>query len=85
MWIVHDRKGVRISDVACKFDVYAEKEARMQLRGGQLFGGPLALLRTALSTFRFRFITARGYRDGVAGLVLSVLFTFYRFEVEAKA
>lgn len=85
VWIVHDRKGVTISDVVRKFDVYAEKEARTQLRDGQPFGGPLALLRIALSTFRFRFITARGYRDGVAGLVLSVLFAFYRFEVEAKA
>jgi hypothetical protein len=38
----------------------------------------------AASAFRFRFVVSKGYRDGVAGLVLSVLFAFDRFEVEAK-
>jgi len=42
------------------------------------------MLWVALSAFRFRFFVAKGYRDGMAGLVLSVLFAFYRFEVEAK-
>ena len=43
---------------------------------------PLAVLWAAASAFRF--FVAKGYRDGVAGLVLSVLFDFYRFETEAK-
>lgn len=85
VWIIHDRKGATIADVVRKFDTYAEKEARMRLQEGQGFAGPIALLWSALSAFRFRFITARGYRDGIVGLVLSVLFAFYRFEVEAKA
>src|SRR5437773_11751086 len=42
------------------------------------------MLWVALSAFKFRFFVAKGYRDGMAGLVLSVLFAFYRFEVEAK-
>ena len=35
---------------------------------------------TALSAFRFRFVDAKGDHDGMAGLVLSVLFAVYRFE-----
>jgi hypothetical protein len=84
-WIVHDRKGTTLTDVVLKFDTYAGKEARTQVAEGQPFGGPLAALWAGFSTFRFRFFTARGYRDGMAGLLLSVLFAFYRFLVEAKA
>jgi len=40
--------------------------------------------RAVLSAFRFRFFTAGGWKDGMAGLVLSVLFAFYRLEIEAK-
>ena len=83
-WIVHDRKGVAIADVVQKFDTYAEEEARRRVEDGGSFAGPLALLWSGLSAFRFRFWTARGYRDGMAGLVVSVLFAFYRLEVEAK-
>ncbi|MGH7355036.1 MAG: hypothetical protein ACRELS_10730 [Candidatus Rokuibacteriota bacterium] len=43
------------------------------------------MLWAALSTFRFRFFTMKGYRDGMPGLMLSVFFAFYRLEVEAKA
>jgi len=84
-WIVHDRQGTTLTDVVLKFDTYAGKEARMRLAEGQPFGGPRAALWAGLSAFWFRFITARGYRDGMAGLLLSVLFAFYRFLVEAKA
>jgi glycosyltransferase involved in cell wall biosynthesis len=84
-WIVHDREGTTLTDVVLKFDTYAGKEARTQLAEGRPFGGPLAALWAGVSAFRFRFITARGYRDGMAGLLLSVLFAFYRFLVEAKA
>jgi glycosyltransferase involved in cell wall biosynthesis len=84
-WIVHDRKGTTLTDVILKFDTYAGKEARTRLAEGQPFGGPLAALWAGFSAFWFRFITARGYRDGMAGLLLSVLFAFYRFLVEAKA
>ena len=84
-WIVHDRKGTTLTDVVLKFDTYASKEARTQLGDGRAFGGPLAALWAGFSAFRFRFITSRGYRDGMAGLLLSVLFGFYRFLVEAKA
>ncbi len=83
-WILHLRKNAAISDLVCKWDVYSGKEARGQLAGGGSFGGPLALLWTFLSAFRFRFWTLRGYRDGMPGLILSVLFAFYRFETEAK-
>ncbi len=84
-WIVHDRKGTTLTDVVLKFDTYAGKEARTHAAEGRPFGGPVAALWAGLSAFRFRFFTARGYRDGMAGLLLSVLFAFYRFEVEAKA
>jgi glycosyltransferase involved in cell wall biosynthesis len=80
-WILHERDQT-IGDLVRKWDEYAEKEARAQLRDGGAPPSPLAMLWAAGSAFRF-FI-AKGYRDGVAGLVLSVLFAFYRFETEAK-
>lgn len=84
VWIIHERKNMTISDVVHKFDVYAETEARNRVTAGDAFEGPLAMLWVALSAFWFRFFTSRGYRDGMAGLVLSILFAFYRFAVEAK-
>ena len=83
-WILHERDGQTIGDLVRKWDEYADKEARAQLRGGGAPPSPLAMLWAATSAFRFRFFVAKGYRDGVAGLVLSVLFAFYRFETEAK-
>lgn len=82
-WIHHDRDST-IGDLVRKWDEYAEKEARQRVKDGEAFAGPLAMLWAPLSAFGFRFFTAGGYRDGVAGLVWSVLFAFYRFEVEAK-
>jgi hypothetical protein len=73
-----------IGDLVRKWDEYPDKEARTQLRGGGAPPGPLAMIWAAASAFRFRFFVAKGYRDGVAGLVLSVLFAVYRFEGEAK-
>ncbi|MBI4636040.1 MAG: glycosyltransferase family 2 protein [Candidatus Rokubacteria bacterium] len=84
-WILHSRTDATIGNLARKWDGYAQTEAQVRLRDEVPFGGPLALLWTPLSTFRHRFFTLKGYRDGLAGLVLSVLFAFYRFEVEAKA
>ena len=84
VWILHDRDDQTIGDLVRKWDEYAEKEAGARVRDGAEPPGPLALLWAALSAFRFRFFVAKGYRDGMAGLVLSVLFAFYRFEVEAK-
>src|SRR6266849_3238715 len=69
-----------IGDLVRKWDEYPDKEARTQLRGGGAPPGPLAMIWAAASAFRFRFFVAKGYRDGVAGLVLSVLFAVYRFE-----
>jgi len=83
-WILHARAGQTIGDLARKWDEYADKEARARLRDGAAPPGPLAMIWAAASAFRFRFFVSKGYRDGVAGLVLSVLFAFYRFEVEAK-
>jgi hypothetical protein len=82
--ILHDRDDQTIGDLVRKWDEYAEKEASARLCDGAAPPGPLAMLWAALSAFRFRFFVAKGYRDGMAGLVLSVLFAFYRFEVEAK-
>jgi hypothetical protein len=79
-----ERDGQTIGDLVSKWDEYADKEARAQRRDGVAPPGPLAMIWAAISAFRFRFFVAKGYRDGVAGLVLSVLFAFYRFEVEAK-
>lgn len=84
VWIHHVRKNASIADLVRKWDAYAETEARDQDRSGQRFAGPVAALWRAVSAFRARFFTMRGYRDGVPGLVLSVMFAFYRFEVEAK-
>jgi glycosyltransferase involved in cell wall biosynthesis len=84
VWILHQRKNAGIGHLVPKWDVYAAKEARIQIQQGRGFPGPVAMIWAAVSAFRFRFFTQRGYRDGMAGLVLSVLFAFYRFEVEAK-
>ena len=73
-----------IGELVRKWDECADKEARAQLRAGAPPPGPLSMIWAAVSAFRFRFLVAKGHRDGVAGLVLSVLFAFYRFEVEAK-
>lgn len=85
VWLVHGRAGLTIGDLVRKWDVYADKEARAHVGQGGRFEGPAAMLWAALSAFRFRFFTLKGYRDGMAGLMLSVLFAFYRLEVEAKA
>ena len=84
VWILHERNDQTIGDLVRKWDEYAEKEAGARVRDTGAFAGPLAMLWVALSAFKFRFFVAKGYRDGMAGLVLSVLFAFYRFEVEAK-
>jgi glycosyltransferase involved in cell wall biosynthesis len=83
-WILHVRKNAGIADMVRKWDKYAGTEAQYHVKAGSRFAGPLALLWVPISVFRFRFLTARGYRDGLAGLVNSVMFAFYRFEVEAK-
>ena len=84
VWILHDRDDQTIGDLVRKWDEYGEKEAGARVRDRAAPPGPLAMLWAALSAFSFRFFVAKGYRDGMAGLVLSVLFAFYRFEVEAK-
>lgn len=84
VWFLHQRKNASIGDLVRKWDRYAETEARDALGEGLGFSGPLTMLWAGLSAFRARFITLGGYKDGLAGLVLSVMFAFYRFEVEAK-
>jgi glycosyltransferase involved in cell wall biosynthesis len=83
VWIVHDRDA-SIGELVRKWEEYADKEARHRVKEGAAFDGPLAMLWAGLSAFRFRFLTAGGYRDGMPGLVLSVLFASYRLQVEAK-
>jgi glycosyltransferase involved in cell wall biosynthesis len=83
-WILHNRDDQTIGDLVRKWDEYAGKEARTRVGDGGAVLGPLAMLWAAVSAFRFRFFVAEGYRDGMAGLVLSVLFACYRFQVEAK-
>ena len=83
-WILHLRKNASIRDLVAKWDEYAETEARNRVRAGGQFLGPLAMLWTFLSAFHFRFFRLQGYCDGMAGLIVSVVFALYRFEVEAK-
>ena len=82
--MLHLRKNAGIGDLVRKWDVYAETEARNRLAAGEAFRGPVQTLWAFLSAFRFRFFGLKGYRDGMAGLVISILFAFYRFEVEAR-
>ncbi len=84
VWLRHVRKNASIADLVRKWDLYAETEAADQGRSGQRFSGPIHALWAAISAFRARFFTMHGYRDGMPGLLLSVMFAFYRFEVEAK-
>ena len=83
-WILHERDGQTIGDLVRQWGEYADKEARTRLRDGAPPPGLLAMIWAAVSAFRFRFFVSRGYRDGVPGLVLSMLVAFHRFEVEAK-
>lgn len=83
-WILHVRKNASIGDLVAKWDEYAATEARNRVGAGWRAPGPVAMLWTFLSAFRSRFFQLHGYRDGMPGLILSMLFAFYRFEVEAK-
>jgi glycosyltransferase involved in cell wall biosynthesis len=83
-WILHIRKNASIGDLLRKWDTYADTEAQNRLRAGERFRGPADMLWVFLSVFRSRFFRMRGYRDGTAGLIMSLLFAFYRLEVEAK-
>jgi glycosyltransferase involved in cell wall biosynthesis len=82
-WIEHDSL-IDIGESVVKSDGYAEREAIWRKSQGGEFGGPMTLLWVPLSAFRFRFNTKAGYRDGIRGLIHSILYAFYRFEVEAK-
>jgi len=83
-WLIHNRKNQTIGYLLRKWDGYADREVQSKLRDGESFTGPVSMLWAPISAFRFRFFTMKGYRDGIAGLVLSLLLAFYRFEVEAK-
>lgn len=84
VWMLHLRRNAAITDLVMKWDTYAGREADKAVAGGATAPGPATMLWAALSSFRARFFTMHGYRDGMPGLILSVLFAFYRFEVEAK-
>lgn len=67
-WIFHERDGQKIGDLVRKWDEYADKEARAQLRGGGAAPGPLAMIWAA---YRFeaeakRWEAARYRRDADA-------------------
>lgn len=84
-WMLHVRKNAGVGGLVRKWDEYATTEAGNSAREGEHAREPLTAVWAFLSAFRFRFFHLKGYRDGMAGLVLSVMFAFYRFEVEAKA
>jgi len=54
-----------IGELVRKWDEYADKEARAQLRAGAPPPGPLSMIWAAVSAFRFRFLVAKGHRDEV--------------------
>ncbi len=62
---------------------YAELEARMMYRQGMRTRWRNFLLQP-LREFKRRYITSEGYRDGLYGLLLSILMAYYNFLVYVR-
>jgi len=65
-----------LSQVVTKFSWYAEGEALKMQSAGEQFSW-WRLIKAPLSIFRQRYLRQQGYRDGLAGLLLALLFAYY--------
>ncbi len=78
--IHHNYSG--ISQFINKALVYTENEANFIIKNGYNFSY-LDAIRFPLDEFIRRFFAGKGYKDGLHGLVLSILMAFYHFLVFA--
>lgn len=72
-----------ISQILKKFDDYTDKEAKLRYNNNRIFRAR-QLLYYPLSIFFRRFFIKKGYKDGIHGLVLTILFMYYQFCVYLK-
>lgn len=61
---------------------YAKADANARLTAGNAFTSLIAM-KLSVSEFMSRFFAGEGYRDGMRGLILSILQSFYYFLVYA--
>ncbi len=71
-----------ISGFLNKTIVYAQNEAEEKLDKGYIFS-KWDSIRFPVDEFMSRFFTREGYKDGLHGLILSILMAFYHFIVFA--
>ena len=62
------------------FEKYAKLEAEAKLKNGYIFSVK-DIIRFPLQEFLSRYFAREGYKDGLHGLVLSILMAFYHFAV----
>lgn len=71
-WITSYRSFVE------KVNRYIKKEGEKMYEDGIRYSFPKQL-KNSLSSFKTCFITSKGYKDGVVGLILSVIWSYYVF------
>lgn len=72
-----------ISQFLTKTILYTENEAMQMIQAGYIFAWQDAL-RLPVKEFLSRFFARKGYKDGLHGLVLSLLMSFYHLLVFAR-
>ena len=69
-----------MAEFIAKQERYTDYEARIHFRAGE-HPRPRTYVTQPLRHFWWRFVSLRGYRDGLHGLRLSVLMAYYNFEM----
>ncbi len=72
-----------ISDYIKRMDKYSTLAAQEMKKEGRS-AGPLDMSLKPMFTFFKMFIIRQGFRDGIYGLVISILYSFYTFTKYAK-
>jgi glycosyltransferase involved in cell wall biosynthesis len=75
--LIHNNYG-SIAQFLTKTTVYAENEADFLLKNGYQFSH-LDAIRFPMKELLNRFFARKGYKDGLHGLMLSILMAFYHF------
>jgi hypothetical protein len=72
-----------ISDYITRMDKYSALAAEEMKKEGRR-AGPSDMMFKPVFTFFKMFIARQGFRDGIYGLVISMLYSFYTFSKYAK-
>lgn len=72
-----------ISDYITRMDRYSALAAEEMKKEGRRSGPPCMLFKPAFTFFKM-FLVRQGFRDGIHGLVISMLYSFYTFSKYAK-